>query len=300
MLRANPYFELSAMLPLSNKTCLLTIDVEDWYHILDVPSTLDITEWDSRPARVERNFNRLLEILDRKYIKATCFFLGWVAQKFPQLVRSAQAAGHEIASHGFSHRLIYQMSETEFYDDAARAKKVIEDIAGVEVHGYRAPGFSVTEQTPWFFEALMRAGYQYDSSVFPAARGHGGIRTGRIKPYRAIEQSPGLIELPISVTKILGKRLCFFGGGYLRLFPYSVIKHAARKVLAENRPVIFYIHPRDIDPDQPRLPMNPFRAFKTYVNLGGTEKKLQLLLDEFDWLTVSEYIKSDENLSEKK
>ncbi|MCP4568878.1 MAG: DUF3473 domain-containing protein [FCB group bacterium] len=168
------------------------------------------------------------------------------------------------------------------------------------MRGYRASGFSVTEQTPWFFEALMRAEYIYDSSVFPAARGHGGIRTGRIEPYRAIELSPGLIELPISVTNILSKRLCFFGGGYLRLFPASMIKRAARKVLSENRPVIFYLHPREIDPDQPRLPMNRFRAFKTYVNLGGTDKKLQLLLDEFDWLTVSEYIKLDENLSEIK
>ncbi|MCP4569855.1 MAG: polysaccharide deacetylase family protein, partial [FCB group bacterium] len=157
MPRANPYFELSAMLPLSRKTCLLTIDVEDWYHILDLPSAPDMSAWDSRPARVERNFNRLLEILDQKNIKATCFFLGWIAQKFPHLVRKAQAAGHEIASHGFSHRLAYRMTETEFYDDAVRAKKVIEDITGAKVRGYRASGFSVTEQTPWFFEALMRA-----------------------------------------------------------------------------------------------------------------------------------------------
>lgn len=280
------------------KTCLLTIDVEDWYHILDMPASPDISKWDRMPSRVERNFNRLLEILDQKNIKATCFFLGWIAERYPQLVKQAHAAGHEIAAHGFSHELVYEMTQQEFFDDVVRAKNIIENITGDKVKGYRASGFSVTEKTPWFFETLMRAGYAYDSSVFPAARGHGGLKTANPAPYRAENDSSGLIELPISVIEIFKQRLCLFGGGYFRLFPLSAIKWAANRVLSENRPVMFYIHPREIDPDQPRLPMNRYRSFKTYINLKSTETKLLKILDTFDWMTVSEYIEQNENLRE--
>lgn len=274
--------------------CIFTIDVEDWFHILDTHRLPGMPRWDTLPSRVEKNFHRLLEIFNEKEIKATCFFLGWIAEKYPHLVREAHEKGHEIAAHGYGHQLVYEMAERDFLADATKCKNIIENIIGHEVGGFRAPGFSVTKMTPWFFGALAEAGYLYDSSVFPAARGHGGLKTSRFGPHRVANGNSGIFEFPISVTKVWGRPLCFFGGGYLRLFPYRTIRRMATKVLADNRPVIFYIHPREIDLDQPRMPLNPVRRFKSYVNLDSTENKLQNILREFTWTTITEYLRDNE------
>jgi len=279
--------------PSQSARCLFSIDVEDWYHILDLPSAPPMTQWDSLPSCVEQNFLRLLDILNEKKAAATCFCLGWVAEKFPHLVREAVAGGNEIASHGYAHRLVYQMTPDEFLDDAVRSKKLLEDISGAPVYGYRSAGFSVTKATPWFFDKLAEAGYRYDSSVFPAARGHGGMITDKIAPYRVGGAGNGIIEIPIGVTRILGRNFCFFGGGYLRLFPYPIIRHMARRILKPGRPVNFYIHPREIDPGHPRLPMNLRRRFKSYVNLDTTESKIRRLINDFDCVSFIGYI--DEN-----
>lgn len=170
-----------------------------------------------------------------------------------------------------------------------RARLLLEDIAGVPVTGYRAPGFSTTSETPWFFDTLAEAGYQYDSSVFPAPRGHGGMRDGRRDPHR-IGNGHGILELPITVATLLGKPMCFFGGGYLRLFPYWLIRKMAQQVLAEDRPVVFYIHPREIDPAHPRVPMNRLRQFKCYVNLETTESKVRRILNDFPVTTFRNVI----------
>lgn len=276
--------------PRTDNGCIFSIDVEDWFHILDLPSTPGISSWDSLPSSVEKNFLRLLDLFDESGVATTCFFLGWIAERFPHLVREAERRGHEIASHGYAHRLVYEMSEQDFLEDALRSRQILEDLGGRAVAGYRSSGFSVTKQTPWFFEALVRAGYQYDSSVFPASRAHGGMDEGPCAPYRVSAGSPGLIEFPISVATVFGRRLCFFGGGYLRLFPGFVIHRMARKVLSEGRPVVFYIHPREIDPHHPRLSMSPGRRFKSYVNLKGTEAKIQSILDEFRFQTFAQFI----------
>ena len=270
--------------------CIFTIDVEDWFHILDVPSAPAISSWGSLASLVEKNFLRLLDLFDEKGVAATCFFLGWVAEKFPHLVKEARRRGHEIASHGYAHRLVYEMGEHAFLQDALRARRILEDLGGDAVSGYRSSGFSVTEQTPWFFDALVRAGYRYDSSLFPAKRSHGGMDGARCAPYRLGSGPQGLIEFPVTVTPVLGRRLCFFGGGYLRLFPGLVIRRMARRVLGEGRPVIFYIHPREIDPHHPRLPMSRGRSFKTYWNLDSTEGKIRSLLSEFRFLTFARFI----------
>ena len=270
-------------------TCVFSVDVEDWFHILDVPSTPAMSEWSQLPSRVEKNFTRLLDIFSEHQVNVTCFFLAWVGLRFPRLVKEAAARGHEIASHGYGHRLVYQQSRDEFYDDVHRARLLLEDIAGAPVVGYRAPGFSTTEDTPWFFDALSEAGYQYDSSVFPAPRGHGGMREGRRDPHR-VGNGSGLLELPITVAEFMGKPMCFFGGGYLRLFPYWLIRSKARKVLSEGRPVVFYIHPREIDPAHPRLPMSASRRFKTYVNLKRTEAKVRHVLRDFPVTTFQNVI----------
>ncbi len=274
--------------------CIFSVDVEDWYHILSVPKLPRLEKWDSLPSRIEKNFNILLDLFDEHTAKVTCFFLGWVGKKFPHLVKEAELRGHEIASHGFAHRLIYEMSEKEFFEDAISSKKILEDLIGKPVHGYRASGFSITEKTPWFFKRLIEAGYQYDSSVFPATREHGGLKTHFFAPY-AIEQNGGcILEFPITVANVLGWPVCFFGGGYLRLFPYFLIHRMSRQVLSKGRPVVFYVHPREIDPGHPRLPMNFKRRFKSYVNLNTTEGKIRSILTDFKVTTFANFIATEQ------
>jgi polysaccharide deacetylase family protein (PEP-CTERM system associated) len=270
--------------------CIFSVDVEDWFHILDLPSTPAMSEWDSLPSHVEKNFRKLLDIFSQKRVHVTCFFLGWVAEKFPDLVREASNRGHEVASHGYSHQLVYEMTEHEFYLDAIKARKIMENIIGCPVLGYRATGFSLTEDIPWFFDKLIEAGYRYDSSVFPAPREHGGLPSDCHAPYVVIRKSGPIVEFPITVSRLFGKPLCFFGGGYLRLFPYFLIKRMALRVLKEDRPVVFYVHPRETDPNHPRLPMSAKRRFKSYVNLRTTERKISKLLDEFEITTFRRFI----------
>ncbi|MCK5124717.1 MAG: polysaccharide deacetylase family protein [candidate division Zixibacteria bacterium] len=270
--------------------CIFTIDVEDWFHILDIPAVPELEVWDTLPSIVVKNTIRLFEILSDNNVSATCFFLGWIAEKYPQLVKMAAKAGHEVASHGYSHELIYNKSQIEFEKEARRTKEILENIGGKEVIGFRASGFSATEKTPWLFESLIKTGHKYDSSIFPAARGHGGMQGADRFPHTIQIGDNSIIELPITVAPVLGKNLCFFGGGYLRLFPYFIIKRYAKKVLADGRPVMFYIHPREIDISHPRLPMGGYRQFKSYVNIKGTENKIRRLLKDFEFVTCRNFI----------
>jgi polysaccharide deacetylase family protein (PEP-CTERM system associated) len=269
---------------------IFSVDVEDWFHILDIPSSPPLASWDSLPSRVERNFLRLLDIFGEHEIQVTCFFLGWVGDRFPHLVKRAMRDGHEIASHGYAHRLVYEMGREAFYKDALRARRLLEDISGEAVVGYRSAGFSARQDTPWFFETLAEAGYQYDSSVFPAKRSHGGISEYRREPHLFVSDNAKIMEFPITVTDFLGRPQCFFGGGYLRLFPYRLIRRMTKQVLSEGRPVVFYIHPREIDPDHPRLPMSRGRRFKSYVNLESTESKLHRIFRDFPTTTFRDYL----------
>src|SRR5215467_14057594 len=238
-----------------NGTCIFSVDVEDWFHILQIPGAPGIADWDSLPSRVEMDFLRLLDLFDETGVKVTCFFLGWVGERFPNLVREALGRGHEIASHGYAHQLVFEQSWDEFLLDIRRAKSILEDAAGQAVNGYRSPGFSATTRTDWFFECLAEAGYEYDSSIFPAKRNHGGIVNARREPHSVETPQGPILEFPVSVADVVGRPMCFFGGGYLRLFPYSWIRRAAEQVIAGGRPVIFYVHPREIDPNHPRLKM---------------------------------------------
>jgi polysaccharide deacetylase family protein (PEP-CTERM system associated) len=260
---------------------IFTVDVEEWFHILGVAGTPALEDWGRLPSRVEANFRRFLDLSDAAGVQITCFFLGWVAERFPGLVREAAARGHEVASHGYGHRLVYEQSAAEFFEDVHKARLLLEDLLGRPVRGFRGPGFSVTKDTPWFFEELVKAGYEYDSSLFPAARGHGGLRSNRYGPYQIETPSGPLLEFPITVTKVCGRPMCFFGGGYLRLFPYTWVRRVTRRVLQEGRPVIFYAHPREIDPDHPRLAMNLKRRFKSYVGLRSMEGKIRRIFQDF-------------------
>lgn len=271
---------------------IFTVDVEDWYHILDVPSAPPMDAWQDLPGCVEKNFLRLLDIFDESSSKVTCFFLGWIADRYPQLVREAVQRGHEIASHGFAHRLVFQMTPEEFRKDALVSRRLLEDLSGAAVRGYRAAGFSTTEAAPWFFDELIAAGYAYDSSIFPARRGHGGWDASPMGPYTTVANAGEIAEFPISLASVLGKRMCFSGGGYLRLFPYRVISQMAARIESAGRPVIFYIHPREIDPQHQRLQMSAYRRFKSYVNLDSTERKVRRILEEFSCGTFAEYMDS--------
>lgn len=270
--------------------CIFTIDVEDWFHILDVPGTPTFEAWDSMPSRVDRNFRAMLQVLAESNVKITLFVLGWVAEKFPELIKEAHAAGHEIASHGFKHELVYSIDRERFSEDIKRSKNVLEDLVGERVHGYRAPGFSVTKETPWFFEELAKAGFTYDSSIFPGSRGHGGLDGAPNEPYEVDTASGKIMEFPISLSRLFGKEMYFFGGGYMRFFPYPLINKKIKDVLAEERPVIFYLHPREIDPEQPRLEMSAKRKFMTYYNISSVKGKMRKIFRDHQITTFRDHI----------
>ena len=272
---------------------IFSIDIEDWFHILEVKGAPSISAWGKMESRIERNFMNLLDLLDDSGVQATCFFLGWIAERYPGLVKDACKRKHEIASHGYSHQLIYSQSRSDFFSDIDRAKKLLEDLSGCEVIGYRAPGFSITPETIWAFNELRSAGYRYDSSLFPARRGHGYFLEARLHPFRI--KNTELYEFPLTVARVLTQKICFFGGGYLRLFPYWLIRAMAEQVAREDRPVIYYVHPREIDCAQPRLPMNWKRKFKSYTNLGSTKPKLLQILAAESMVCFKDFLKEYED-----
>lgn len=261
---------------------IFSIDVEDWFHILDVPSAPHLESWVTLPSHVERNFLTLLDLADEYDVTATCFFVGWVAERFPKLVKRALERGHEIASHSYAHRLVHQMTRAEFREDIRRSRAVLQEISGEAVTGFRAPGFSVTEDTPWFFEELASAGYRYDSSVYPGQRYSGGCPRAGTAPYRVPIGSDAFIhEFPATVIRIARYPVSVFGGGYLRISPSPLIRMATHIVEKEGRAAIFYVHPREIDPGHPRLPMSLKRRVMTYINIRTTSRKLRCIFREF-------------------
>lgn len=269
---------------------VFSVDVEEWFHILDVPSTPALAEWGALESRVEKSFRSMLDVFAEKNVRTTLFFLAWVAERYPHLVREAVAGGHEIASHGYAHELVFRQDRTTFTSDITKAKDLIEQAAGIAVRGYRAPGFSVTKETPWFFDAVAEAGYAYDSSIFPAERSHGGLSGALAVPHVVNTTHGELVEFPVSLTPMFGKQLYFFGGGYLRFFPYRLMLSKAKEVLREERPVVFYLHPREVDPSHPRLPMSAKRRFMTYHNLHSTMPKMRRLFDDLPMTTFGDIV----------
>lgn len=264
----------------------LTIDVEDWFHILDSDSVPAIDNWAGLPSYVEGNTARVLDLLSAANVKATFFWLGWIAERHKSLVRRCAQEGHEIASHGYAHLLPWKVGEGRFCADIIRAKEVIEDISGKEVMGFRAAGFGITEAEPWAFDAIRKAGYLYDASVFPGHHGHGGLAAAPLIPNFIETKYGSLFEIPVSIVELLGRRASLFGGGYLRLAPQAMIKWGAARLQAEGRPLVVYVHPRDFDPDQPRLSLPLVRRFKCYVNLHTTFRKLKWLCQNYHFGTM--------------
>ncbi len=260
----------------------LTIDVEDYFQVWALSTHIQRSQWDSMPCRVERNVDRLLEMLEDHRARATFFTLGWVAERYPQLIRRIVAAGHELASHGYGHHRANEQSRAEFTQDIVRAKGILEDLGGVAVHGYRAPSFSIGKPNLWAFDCLVGAGYRYSSSVYPVRHDHYGMPDSPRFPYRV---RPELIEIPVTTTRVAGRNLPAGGGGYFRLAPYPVSRWAIDRVnRVDRQPAIFYFHPWEIDPEQPRVRGVGLKArFRHYVNLHRTETRLRRLLTDFQW-----------------
>ena len=261
-------------------------ELEDWFHILDSDRVPDIEEWSRLPLRAERGIDRLLELLDETNVKGTFFCLGWMAERMPHVVRRCQEAGHEIGSHGYGHVLAYRVGRRGFLDDIVRSKRILEDLTGEEVVGFRSPGFSVKEDNRWVFDVVAEAGYRYDASVFPAPHGHGGLRRANPGPHVVETESGPLVEIPMSTVPLLGRRMCLFGGGYLRLAPLWLIRWGVKHLHRAGQPLIVYIHPREVDPDHPRLPLPLKRRFKCYVNLRSTMAKLRWLCTHHEFTTM--------------
>ncbi len=271
---------------------IFTIDVEDYFNVTEERGEPPVSEWDSLPSIVESGFLKLLDLLDTYQVKATCFFLGYVAKKYPHLVKEAQKRGHEIASHGMFHRIVYKMSRDEFTTDLLQSKNILEDICSEQVTAFRSPSFSLTEASPWFFETLAETGFIADSSVFPVKRDYGGYKTTQKKPYWITTEKGDICEFPISVAPFCGKDICFFGGGYLRLFPKRVILYMHKKLAKQGIPTLFYIHPREMEPQHPRLKMNKMAYFKSYVNLNTVQPKLEAILSSSKFITCRQYIET--------
>jgi polysaccharide deacetylase family protein (PEP-CTERM system associated) len=270
----------------------LTIDVEDWFHILDSPAVPGIKQWPSLESRIERNLKEMLAVLDSFSVKVTFFWLGWLAERQKDLVRMCRDAGHEIASHGYAHVLAYEVGPDAFKEDITLARDILENIIGDQVRGFRAPGFGITKKAPWAFEVIKESGYQYDSSVFPASRGHGGIADAPLTPYFIETRGGHLLEIPMSIVEIFGRRTSLFGGGYLRLANKLMIKWGIDKLQAAGRPLIVYLHPREIDPAQPHLPLSLLRQFKCYVNLSSTLPKMKWLCKNYTLFTMLEMVEN--------
>ena len=257
---------------------VFTVDVEDWFQVSAFDSVISRSSWSDRESRVERNTDRLLALLDETGAIGTFFTLGWVAQRFPQLVRRIADAGHEVASHGFWHQRIPTISEAEFREDVRSSKLALEDAAGVAVVGYRAPSFSLTDDVLWAARVLVEEGYQYDSSRFPIARRGYGTASGRCDPHWLDTAAGPLLEYPPAVWELLGARIPVAGGGWFRQLPLWIIKRGLGAVLRSGQPAVFYIHPWEIDPDQPRLAVGAITTIRHYRGLRSAESRLRSLL----------------------
>jgi polysaccharide deacetylase family protein (PEP-CTERM system associated) len=261
-----------------------TVDVEDYFHVEAFANTISRENWAAQEYRCERNIARMLEMLGERGVRGTFFVLGWIAERSPQIVRDIAKAGHEVACHGMTHQLVYRQTREQFAAETIRAKHLLEDLSGQHVAGYRAASFSITQASLWAVDVLIDAGFTYDSSVFPI-RHHDnyGIPDAPVVPFRLRAPSGrSLLEVPLSVASFAGLRIPVSGGGWFRLFPYWFSRAAMRRIeVTEERSIVFYVHPWEIDVDQPRVHANLVSRLRHYNNIDRCEARLQRLLADF-------------------
>lgn len=275
------------------KTNALTVDVEDYFHVSAFAQTIDRAKWDGYVCRVENNTQRLLELFARHGdIKATFFVLGWVAERFPRLVSEIASHGHEVACHGYSHQLVYSQTPEEFRQETRRAKEVLEDILQRPVQGYRAASYSITRSSMWALDILADLGFRYDSSIFPVYHDRYGIPDAPRTPHvMSTPNGSRLVEFPLSTLRVRSYSLPISGGGYFRLFPYWFTRRALKRInQSEQIPFIFYLHPWEIDPDQPRVAASLLSRFRHYQGLRGCQARLETLLGDFQFGTVEQVL----------
>jgi len=278
-----------------------SVDVEDYFQVANLAPAIARDSWAQRESRVERNTQRLLDALAERSIRGTFFVLGWIAERHPGLIRRIAQAGHEIASHGFSHQLIYQQSPGEFREETVRSKRLLEDLIGTAVIGYRAASFSITRDSLWALDVLIDAGFRYDSSIFPIRHDRYGIPGASPEPGRvAAPSGRTLAEFPMSAASFFGLQVPVCGGGYFRLLPYWVTRRGLRQINeSHHRPFTFYLHPWELDPGQPRVNVGWLARLRHYTNLNRCEERLRRLLREFRFAPMREVLRAREILVEE-
>lgn len=271
----------------------MTIDVEDYFHVAALSDVVKLSQWDQQPSRVVANTQKILSILNEKNIHGTFFILGWVAERYPKLVEEIASLGHEVASHGYSHQLIYSQSPAVFRDETRRSKDILEAIIQQKVDGYRAASYSITKKSLWALDILTELGFTWDSSIFPVYHDNYGIPDTPSEPYIIRTRNGGsLREFPITTAKAFGLSVPAAGGGYFRQFPYPVFKYLFRLASEKNSvPKLFYLHPWEVDPGQPRFNnASWFSRFRHYTNLDVCENRLRQLIEDFQFSTMTESI----------
>lgn len=272
----------------------MSVDVEDYFQVSAFDNVVSRADWGGLESRVSRNTERLLEIFEAAHVRGTFFFLGWVAERFPQLARRVAAAGHEIASHGFNHQLVYSLSADAFRQDVGSAKRLLEDVTGQAVHGYRAPSFSVTKRSLWALDVLIEEGYEYDTSIFPVHHDRYGIADAPRHAHVITRSVGSIVEMPGSTLRVAGVNLPVAGGGYFRLLPYTWTRLGISRVNAiERKPVVFYLHPWEIDPEQPRFEVPTPTRIRHYTGLATAESRLVRLLKQFRFDTVASVLAAE-------
>lgn len=271
----------------------MTVDVEDYFHVSGFADRITPNDWEDLPSRVVENTHRVLRVLDRHQTAATFFVLGWVAGRFPELVRDIRRAGHEIGCHSYWHRLVYDLTPAEFRADLVAGRDVLEQILGEPVRLYRAPSFSITRKSLWALEILADEGFSVDSSIYPVYHDRYGIPDADPVPHRIVTSAGTLTEFPGTALGLSAMRLPISGGGYFRLYPYRFSRFCLDRYSRQScQPFVFYIHPWEVDPDQPRLPGRFLSRFRHYQNLRTTERKLDTLLPQFPFSTLSQSLAS--------
>ena len=271
----------------------LTVDVEDYFQVSAFAKSVNQNDWDNYPLRVEKNTQRLMDVFDEAQVKATFFVLGWVADRNRGLIKEIAQRGHEVASHGYSHQLIYNQSQEVFREETIRSKLLLEDIVQAPVRGYRAASYSITRDSLWALDVLAEAGFDYDSSIFPIRHDRYGIPDAKEIPHiLKTPQGHSLVEFPLSTAKIFNYKLPVAGGGYFRLYPYALTYAGLRQVNSRQQPFIFYLHPWEIDPDQPNVETGWFSRFRHYNNLEKCEPRLQRLIKDFQFDTAWQVLNS--------
>jgi polysaccharide deacetylase family protein (PEP-CTERM system associated) len=267
---------------------VVSVDVEDYFHAEVFSGVVDRVRWDSYASRVERNTCRLLGLLGELNLRGTFFVLGWVAERYPGLVREIAAGGHELACHSYWHRLIYKLDPAEFREDTRRAKNIIEQISGQPVRGYRAPTYSVTDRSVWALEILAELGFTYDSSIYPIRHDRYGMPGAPRTPFRFHTPSGPMTEFPITTFRLAGHNMPVGGGGYLRLLPQLYTRMGLKRAQKEGVPIVIYIHPWEVDPEQPRLPGSLSSRLRHYTNLSRTFDRFQSVLQEGKYTSFRE------------